>query len=219
MTGFVYFISDNAAAIKIGFSSDVETRLKGLAVSNARSLTLIGFTEGDRSQERQVHAALNDYRSSGEWFVDCPTVRALIGSILEGGLVAAGFDPRDLPPADLATLVEAKRLAEIIVRCSGASLRDGPGSVCGAPHALLWKLRYRPSKDVWADELTTLRSAALRATEIAHRRAQEDREFVVAICEQQAADLARFDFGKKQIAEAEERLRSAQGALVDEGRQ
>jgi hypothetical protein len=203
MNSVVYFVSDGVASIKIGYSADLKSRLSQLGSASARPLMLIGCVEGDRSQERQLHAALNDYRSSGEWFSDCPTVRAMIGRVMEVGLVAAGFEPQVGASAELETLAEARRLGEIILRCSGASLRECPDEICGVPRAVLWRLRYRPGKDVYADELTLLRQAALKATEIALRRAEEDRRFAVEISERCAADILRFEHGEQELRRLE----------------
>lgn len=194
MTSVVYFISDGAGAIKIGFTTELDVRVGRLQSANARGLSIIAAIPGTRSQERLVHLALADARMSGEWFADTTAVRALIARVCDVGLSAAGFPPEDPKPNDLSTLAEAKRLAEIIIRCTGASVTDGPEQICGVSRALLWKLRYRPGRDIWADELTALRSAALRAADVSIRRAEEDRAWVIGICDAAAARDQRFDW-------------------------
>lgn len=169
----IYFVSDSCGSIKIGISSDVAQRLVGLGTANAGSLHLLGSVEGDRSQERQVHSALTDYRVSGEWFRDCDTVRSLIADILAHGLERCGFASRVQVEELHFTLEEARELADIIVRASGCRVTE-PGETFGVPHPLLWRMRYRPGRRVGADEWHLLAEGASRASAHAAEVAQRD---------------------------------------------
>jgi hypothetical protein len=71
----VYFL-ECGSLVKIGTSTDVETRVK--RVFNGRTIVpdevagatprLLGTLVGDRGTERALHAAFANHRRSGEWF-------------------------------------------------------------------------------------------------------------------------------------------------------
>lgn len=208
MTSYVYFVSDSAGAIKIGYSAGIERRMVALGTGTARGVELLGMIEGARSQEKAIHQKLAPHRMSGEWFVDCAEVRSLMVAILQNGLAASGFPHDEAVKDDLPTLAEAKALADVIVRCTGISVVDGPGEICGVSRQLLWRLRYRPGKDIYADELSALRSAALQATEIAMNRAADDRRWVVDICLNIEAARLRDDHLNRLLRDLEAKVRN-----------
>lgn len=72
MSHFVYFISDGEY-IKIGISSDIQSRLASLQTANARDLILchsILLNGRDEAQyfEGVLHQEFAEYRAMGEWF-------------------------------------------------------------------------------------------------------------------------------------------------------
>lgn len=80
----VYFAAVSGY-IKVGFSSDpvkrvgtttVDKTIKPTGVHGGDEVTLLGWFPGDRKAERLAHEALAPYRAAGEWFIDCPAVRA-----------------------------------------------------------------------------------------------------------------------------------------------
>lgn len=175
MRARIYFISDGCGSVKIGITADVSRRLGNLSSANPGTLVLLGEVQGDRSQERQLHCALADYRVSGEWFRDCETVRALIDQVIAVGLDAAGFSSHAREEANHFTVSEARELAEIIVRASGVRVTDS-GETFGVPNTLLWRMRYRPGRRVFADEWHLLAEGAARASAHAAEAAQRDAE-------------------------------------------
>jgi hypothetical protein len=76
--GDVYFIfsPDHAATrggeypgfVKIGWSKNVDTRLKSLQTSSPLPLTLLGKLAASRRLEKELHLRFEPYRASGEWF-------------------------------------------------------------------------------------------------------------------------------------------------------
>jgi hypothetical protein len=75
--GMVYFIGDGDA-IKIGKANDVKTRLSSLRTGTHKTLTCLGVTKGGRRKERELHRQFEQHHIAGEWFKDCPEIRAYI---------------------------------------------------------------------------------------------------------------------------------------------
>lgn len=66
---FVYFVQAGVGGpVKVGFASDVRSRLSGLQVSQHEELALLGYVRGCRALERAIHAHLNHGHIRGEWF-------------------------------------------------------------------------------------------------------------------------------------------------------
>jgi hypothetical protein len=61
----VYFISDGQL-IKIGYSKNVNKRIKQLSTGNGRKLFLLGTIDGDKNREKEIHKQFKS--SNGEWF-------------------------------------------------------------------------------------------------------------------------------------------------------
>lgn len=70
----VYFIQagepddKGLALVKIGFSTDVERRLRELQTASAQPLKLLNCTIGTQAIERFIHGVLKDRHVRGEWF-------------------------------------------------------------------------------------------------------------------------------------------------------
>ena len=70
---YVYFIQSASGYTKIGFSNDVETRLKSLQTANYEPLYIqakihVSSEKSARLIESMLHDRYADYRESGEWF-------------------------------------------------------------------------------------------------------------------------------------------------------
>lgn len=74
----VYFVQGANGAIKIGIAKNPAKRLADLQVSSPDKLKLLGCCDGGRALEQQLHAELELFRVSGEWFKDRPKVRARV---------------------------------------------------------------------------------------------------------------------------------------------
>ena len=73
----IYFITD-MTNIKIGYTkNDVYKRLKQLQTGCANNLYLLGWIDGDKTKEKELHKKFSNYkiRFNGEWF--CPSVEVL----------------------------------------------------------------------------------------------------------------------------------------------
>ena len=70
--------SDLEPLIKIGTTTNVEQRMKGIARGDTKgadwlelgigNLSLLGYIEGDREVERHLHKSFAKHRAGGEWF-------------------------------------------------------------------------------------------------------------------------------------------------------
>lgn len=64
----VYFIGDGEF-VKIGFTSNLERRLKQLQTGHRSQLRILAYAQGaTKSTERLLHEVLKVHRASGEWF-------------------------------------------------------------------------------------------------------------------------------------------------------
>lgn len=66
----IYFITDSNY-IKIGYTkNDVKKRLKQLQTSNPNRLFLLGYIDGDKKREKELHKKFfsSIARINGEWF-------------------------------------------------------------------------------------------------------------------------------------------------------
>jgi hypothetical protein len=64
----VYFVCDALGRIKIGFSNNVQKRVKALQTANSMPLTLVGTMPGTFATEKALHARFANARIQGEWF-------------------------------------------------------------------------------------------------------------------------------------------------------
>lgn len=90
----IYFV-ECLGRIKIGYSADLKGRMSTLATSAPDRLTLITTIEGSQQFERAIHKHLDEYRIKGEWFADCPAVRAAIERLVAEGPGAIGFSEEE----------------------------------------------------------------------------------------------------------------------------
>lgn len=82
----IYFIqSVGGGPIKIGWTKNVDARVRALQTSSAARLVVLGTCEGTRSLEAELHRRLAPHRHEGEWFLDCAEVRALMARLVGAG--------------------------------------------------------------------------------------------------------------------------------------
>ena len=63
----IYFLKANNR-IKIGYSHDPSDRISGIQTSSPYRIEVLLLIDGDRDEERELHARFRDLRKSGEWF-------------------------------------------------------------------------------------------------------------------------------------------------------
>ena len=81
--GLVYFIKF-ADRIKIGFTTDLPTRMKQLPHDQ-----ILALIPGAVSTERQLHKKFDDIRITGEWFANDPRLTDYIDTLPKHELLAA----------------------------------------------------------------------------------------------------------------------------------
>jgi hypothetical protein len=80
MTGHVYF-AKAGDRIKIGFSTNVEKRLRALGTGSPQAIQLLGVMPGSKRLERTIHEDLKAHRQHREWFTDCSAVREALSRL------------------------------------------------------------------------------------------------------------------------------------------
>ncbi|MDE2100302.1 MAG: GIY-YIG nuclease family protein [Patescibacteria group bacterium] len=67
--GAIYFVRANGrGAVKIGYATDVEARVRALQTSHHSPLKLLAFISGTQKDEAELHKRFAAYRINGEWF-------------------------------------------------------------------------------------------------------------------------------------------------------
>lgn len=80
--GQIYFIqAESGGPVKIGTSTDPESRLSGLQVGSLENLRIIGKMNGGRSVEAEIHKRFARHHLRGEWFSDATDLMEFIGSV------------------------------------------------------------------------------------------------------------------------------------------
>lgn len=80
---FVYFVAA-PGRIKIGFTTQPESRLAALQAVDMERLSMVAIVEGSRKLEMHLHKLAAPHRYVREWFLDCPEVRELIQLAVDG---------------------------------------------------------------------------------------------------------------------------------------
>lgn len=89
--GRVYFLKvPDLGLVKIGFTRDLDLRLKALAVGIKRSVELVGTIDGDRVTERVLHYQLRQHREHGEFFSWVPVSEQVRGCIARNSALLSG---------------------------------------------------------------------------------------------------------------------------------
>lgn len=77
LQGYIYFVLDGEF-VKIGHSTKVMERVRGLATANPRDLALLGSIPGSLQEERALHKRFAQYHEKLEWFRYCEEIDKFI---------------------------------------------------------------------------------------------------------------------------------------------
>lgn len=141
MSGAIYFVEDQRGLIKIGFTTNLKTRLghiRGLV-----PVSLLGSVAAERWHERAIHRKLAEHRAHGEWFAGAPDVRELIRAALQSGVDALDlqFDERRGPKDDYYARLIAAEAQKIVFE---AAQPIAPGEGVGAQMERAWNALGQP---------------------------------------------------------------------------
>lgn len=115
----VYFLR-HADLIKIGYSSDLTTRMRSLLTAVPGKAEFLGYLPGDRDLESHLHSVFHESRFSGEWFAVSDRLLAIIETLAIKELPAV-----DVPRVKLrAENTEAWQ--ELSLRVRSAAARKWP---------------------------------------------------------------------------------------------
>jgi hypothetical protein len=202
----IYFI-EYAGRIKVGYASNVERRLGELKTA-IPSFVRLGSMEGTRGHERTIHNSLAEYREDGEWFTDCPEVRAVLTRAMLDGV---GEWQSKYSRSHTPTMWDerADRLCEIICADRPKSEHREIEQEFSIPAGTIWNIRYRRSREISVGEYFSLVTAAREI--IKRRRHSLDR------AEAFVADLEREDAeSTNDVIDAEVGLSRAKALLGKE---
>jgi hypothetical protein len=199
----IYFI-EHAGRIKVGFASNVETRLLAFRTT-IPSFVRLGSMEGTRRHERTIHNCLAQYRESGEWFKDCQEVREFLQHAMAHGVEEWQPDRiRSHTPSMWDA--RAKRLCEIICRDRPKSEIGEIEKALDIPPRTLWSIRYRQTREVSVGEYFALMTAARETIKRKREELDRDEAFV--------SDLEREDAeSTNDVIDAEVGLTRAKALL------
>jgi hypothetical protein len=187
----IYFIA-HAGRIKVGYSANIDKRIKSFRTTMPE-LVLLGSMDGSLGHERSLHIALADYHCNGEWFEDCPEVRAILRDAQFNGIEeweserTSGFVPSHF---DLV----ARKLVDVLIE--GTSVENFPAleAGLGLPHNFLWRTKYRQSREVCVSEYFSLIRAASRTLATKRDALERQEDFVRALeLDHAGADNQLFD--------------------------
>lgn len=88
--GAIYFVQAEATSdVKIGFSTNIQKRIKALVTGSSSGLVLLGAMPGTVFDEKALHKRFSQHRLQGEWFRNHPEVMGYINEIVAvKGIVA-----------------------------------------------------------------------------------------------------------------------------------
>jgi len=77
----IYFIqAASGGNIKIGYAKGIGKRLKDMQTGNGEELVLLLALDGDRGEERALHAKFASSHARGEWFAPTPELLGFINN-------------------------------------------------------------------------------------------------------------------------------------------
>ena len=78
--GRLYAITDSHGHIKVGFTRNIEKRLRTIQIYQAQPVELVAKWPGDMHDEACFHSSASPFRVQGEWYRDGHEIRTLINA-------------------------------------------------------------------------------------------------------------------------------------------
>lgn len=157
--------------VKIGFTTDVRKRIKGLSTAVPGGLELLATIDGGLKEEKYLHDKFAELCIGGEWFHYAEPIRKFVRDILDGKDGLIPFRTNEEPWvrktaefADEAVAASCEMVKLILdAECKGAG--DNLHQVMrrvqkkyGLSMHLMRRLRYRDMKDIRAGEFLHIKS-------------------------------------------------------------
>ena len=117
----IYFISQREF-IKIGFSDDVDQRIKELQTASPLELKLVGTMPGAFQTECELHKIFESYRKNGEWFRYTGHLKDCIRALHDAGNPYEVTNVRSLQKAGLHFHLREK--ANRLAKKGNSKLKD-----------------------------------------------------------------------------------------------
>lgn len=77
------YVLDNGMHLKIGFTTNLEQRVKQLQTGSSTELKVVCVKHGDVALEQQLHSSLAKYKVQGEWFEKSPEVLEVLTNLVD----------------------------------------------------------------------------------------------------------------------------------------
>jgi hypothetical protein len=106
----IYFVQHRDSYIKIGQTSDLETRLMRLRDEYGDGLEVLGVMEGARSQEKHLHRQFAHLKRFGEWYTPAADLLTYIHASTTPLVAPASARPPQIPAPMAARLVFVRLL-------------------------------------------------------------------------------------------------------------
>lgn len=135
----IYFIQQGKTGpIKIGYSNNVNERIKSLQSASPEKLVLLGYINGTRKQEQLIHRFFHKYQMEGEWFTPAPRVLNYIFSLI------VGFDIKPTECNDLDGML--KELEKTFIKTALQRFNNNKTKAAESLNISFRSLRYRLEK-------------------------------------------------------------------------
>jgi hypothetical protein len=149
--------------IKIGFTANLLARFQSLESASLLPLEIVGHIPGTRDLERAIHAEAAPHRIKGEWFADCPEVRAIINRAMQDGASAFNVTAPASRSKNKEVLWAASALKRIAgPRSVGDSMRDAvvrAAERCGLSYWRAFDLWYAKAHRLEPSERSSITNA------------------------------------------------------------
>ncbi|MCA1298015.1 GIY-YIG nuclease family protein [Stappia indica] len=172
MVGEVYIAASSAGPVKIGFSANVEQRLKTLASVTKTRMTVLARTPATRRTEFYLHQVFVETRLHGEWFSPSQRLLDTAKAISEKGMDAL---PEMAHPDPGAALGDVRKSDEFTERARSSLIVIAGPRVHGERIADLFArvaahtgLTRRKVKSIWYREAVSVSAAEFIAIQEAH---------------------------------------------------
>ncbi len=76
----IYFISADDDLIKIGYTTNINARMRSLRTAHPKELRILLVIPGSRDDEQELHRRFDAFRVGREWFKHCEPIRDYIAS-------------------------------------------------------------------------------------------------------------------------------------------